>query len=169
MERTDINEKNQFYIVSLDNGIHKEEPITIDIINSFKDGSQLVQLNKNVIGVYKTNGSNPDLMYIDDFDIIKSDIAELLDIDHEETKRIITEEQNVGVFTLLNYSKNIETRISATTVLNHIIQYIKNGTLPEEEAKWVSEILQYPAVTKDNGIKDKSQINNIIKLLNVCF
>lgn len=164
MERIDINEKKQFYIVSLDNGIHKEEPVTIDVINSFKDDSQLVQLNKNVIGVYKTNSSNPDLMYIDDYDIIKSDIAELLDIDHEETKRIITEDSNAGVFTLLNYSKNIETRISATTVLNHIIQYIKNGTLPEEETKWVSEILQYPAVTKDNGIKDKEQISRIVKL-----
>ena len=164
MERKDINENKQFYIVSLDNGIHKEEPITIDVINSFKDGSQLVQLNKNVIGVYKSNSSNKSLMYLDDYDIIKSDIAELLDIDHEETKRIITDEGNVGVFTLLNYSKNIETRISATTVLNHIIQYIKNGNLPEEEAKWITEVLQYPVASKDNGISNKEQIKNIVEL-----
>ena len=36
----------------------------------------------------------------------------------EEAKRIVTEDKNVGVFTLLNYSKNIETRISATTSYN---------------------------------------------------
>ena len=164
MERNDIHTNEQFYIVSLDNGIRKEEPVTIDVINSFKDGSQLVQLNKNVLGVYKSNGLKPDLMYIDDYDIIKGDIAKLLDVDHEETKRIVTEENNVGVFTLLNYSKNIETRISATTVLNHIIQYTNQRLISEEEATWVTKVLQYPAVSKGNGITDKEQINDIINL-----
>lgn len=164
MDKNNINKNEQFYIVSLDNGIRKEEPITIDVINSFKDGSQLVQLNKSVLGVYKTNGLKPELMYIDDYDIIKGDIAELLDIDHEETKRIVTEEQNVGVFTLLNYSKNIETRISATTVLNHIIQHTNSGVIAEEECSWIKKVMQYPAVSKGNGIIDKEQINDIINL-----
>lgn len=164
MDKNVVNTNEQFYIVSLDNGIRKEEPITIDVINSFKDGSQLVQLNKNVLGVYKPNSSTPEAMHIDDFDIIKGEIAELLDIDHEETKRVVTEEKNVGVFTLLNYSKNIETRISATTVLNHIIQYTNQGLLPEEDASWVTKVVQYPAVSKGNGIIDKEKINNIINL-----
>ena len=93
----------QKYIVSLDNGIRREEPITMEVFNNFKDGSQLVQLNNNVFGVFKSNSLNPDTMYIDDYDIIKSDIAELFDVDHEESKRIVTEDQNIGVFTLLNY------------------------------------------------------------------
>lgn len=164
MERNDVNTNEQFYIVSLDNGIREEEPVTIDVINNFKDGSQLVQLNNNVLGVYKSNGLKPDLMYIDDYDIIKSDIAELLDIDHEEIKRIVSEDNNVGVFTLLNYSKNIETRISATTVLNHIIQYANQRVISEREALWVTKVLQYPSVSKGNGIKDKEQINDIINL-----
>ena len=121
MDKQNFNE--QLYIVSLDNGIRREEPITISVLNSFKDGSQLVQLNNSVLGVYKANSIN-EQAHLDDYEIIKTDIAELLDIDHEEAKRIVTEEKNIGVFTLLNYSKNIETRISATTVLNHIIEYI---------------------------------------------
>ena len=137
---TNINE--QLYIVSLDNGIQREEPVTIDIMNSFKDGSHLVQLNKTVFGVYKSNSLNPETMYIDDNDIIKADIAELLDIDHEETKRIVTEDKTIGNFTLLNYSKDIETRISATTVINHIVKFINEGIIIGEEAMWVSKVLQ---------------------------
>lgn len=154
----------QCYIVSLDNGIRREEPVTIDIINSFKDGSHLIQLNKTVFGVYKSNSLSPETMYIDDYDIIKSDIAELLDINHEETKRIVTEDKNVGVFTLLNYSKDIETRISATTVINHMIEYINKGIITGEDAEWITKVLRYPAVSKGNSISDHKQIEDIINL-----
>ena len=153
----------QLYILSLDNGIRREEPITINVLNSFKDGSQLVQLNDSVLGVYKSNSANA-LAHIDDYEIIKADIAELLDIDHEEAKRIVTEEKNVGVFTLLNYSKNIETRISATTVLNHIIEYINKGVIVGEDAQWLTKVLQYPSISKGNAIKDPEQIEDIINL-----
>ena len=44
MEKIDTS-KNQYYIVSLDNGIRSEEPVTIETFNDFSDGSQLVQLN----------------------------------------------------------------------------------------------------------------------------
>lgn len=154
----------QKYIVSLDNGIRREEPITMEVFNNFKDGSQLVQLNNNVFGVFKSNSLNPDTMYIDDYDIIKSDIAELFDVDHEESKRIVTEDQNIGVFTLLNYSKDIETRISATTVINHMLTYLNNGVIPEKDATWLTNVLEIPIYTKGNGIKSHDTIEDIIKL-----
>ena len=156
------NETNeQYYIVSLDNGIRREEPVTIDVINSFKDNSQLVQLNKSVFGVFKSNSLNPDTMYIDDYDIIKCDIAELLDVDHEEIKRIVTEDKNVGNFTILNYSKDIETRISATTVLKHIVEYSQKSILSEEENTWITKVIQY---NNESTIKDYNQIEDIINL-----
>lgn len=159
----DTNNKNQFYIVSMDKGIREEEPITISTFNSFQDGSELVQLNNNVFGVYKSNSLDSKTMYIDDFDIIKSDIAELLDVDHEESKRIVSEEQNIGVFTPLNYSKDIETRISATTVLKHVVEYVNKGLLEEEDSIWVSKVLQ-TTTTKENPLKDSSSIEEVIKL-----
>lgn len=164
MEKIETNTTEQCYIVSLDNGIRREEPVTMDIINSFKDGSQLVQLNKNVLGVYKSNSLKPETIHIDDYDIIKAEIAELLDVDHEEIKRLVNDEHNIGIFTLLNYSKNIETRISATTVLNHIINYINSGVITGEEAEWITKIMQYPVVSKGSGITDKEQIDNIINI-----
>ncbi|HIS18430.1 MAG TPA: hypothetical protein IAC02_07490 [Candidatus Coprovivens excrementavium] len=154
----------QKYIVSLDNGIRREEPITMEVFNNFKDGSQLVQLNNNVFGVFKSNSLTPNTMYIDDYDIIKSDIAELFDVDHEETKRIVTEDKNIGVFTLLNYSKDIETRISATTVINHMLTYLSKGIIPEKDATWLTKVLEIPIYTKGNGIKDHDTIEEIIKL-----
>lgn len=164
MEKIETNTTEQCYIVSLDNGIRREEPVTMDIINSFKDGSQLVQLNKNVLGVYKSNSLKPETIHIDDYDIIKAEIAELLDVDHEEIKRLVNDEHNIGIFTLLNYSKNIETRISATTVLNHIISYVNSGVITGEEAEWITKIMQYPVVSKGSGITDKEQIDNIINI-----
>ncbi len=164
MDENIKNINKQCYIVSLDNGIRREEPVTINVLNSFKDGSNLVQLNDSVIGVYKANSQEPELSHINDEDIIKSDIAELLDVDHEDVKRIVTEENNIGVFTLLNYSKNIETRISATTVLNHIVKYINEGVIAGEEAEYLSRTLQYPAGTPGNGIRDLNQIDDIINL-----
>lgn len=154
----------QKYIVSLDNGIRREEPITMEVFNNFKDGSQLVQLNNNVFGVFKSNSLTPNTMYIDDYDIIKSDIAELFDVDHEETKRIVTEDKNIGVFTLLNYSKDIETRISATTVINHMLTYLSKGVIPEKDATWLTKVLEIPIYTKGNGIKNHDTIEEIIKL-----
>lgn len=154
----------QKYIVSLDNGIRREEPITMEVFNNFKDGSQLVQLNNNVFGVFKSNSLTPNTMYIDDYDIIKSDIAELFDVDHEETKRIVTEDKNIGVFTLLNYSKDIETRISATTVINHMLTYLSKGIILEKDATWLTKVLEIPIYTKGNGIKDHDTIEEIIKL-----
>lgn len=154
----------QKYIVSLDNGIRREEPITMEVFNNFKDGSQLVQLNNNVFGVFKSNSLTPNTMYIDDYDIIKSDIAELFDVDHEETKRIVNEDKNIGVFTLLNYSKDIETRISATTVINHMLTYLNKGIIPEKDATWLTKVLEIPIYTKGNGIKDHDTIEEIIKL-----
>jgi hypothetical protein len=102
-------------------------------------------------------------MHIDDFDIIKSDIAELLDIDHEESKRIVSEDHNVGVFTPLNYSKDIETRISATTVLKHVVEYVNKNLLPEEDSLWVSKVIQYQT-TKENPLKDSSSVEEVVKL-----
>lgn len=151
------------YIVSLDNGIRTEEPVTMEVFNNFNDGSKLVQINKSVFGVYKENSKNPETSYIDDYDIIKSDIAELFDVDHEETKRIVNENDNIGVFTLLNYSKDIETRVSATTMLNNIVHYINNGQISEEDSLWISETLRLPDTTIGNSIKDKTQIERIIE------
>ena len=159
------NTKNneQFYIVSLDNGIREEEPVTMTVFNSFKDGSELVQLNNNVFGVYKNNNNSPETSYIDDYDIIKSDIAELLDVDHEESKRIVTDQKVAGTFTILNYSKDIETRISATTVLNHIVENVKDGTIAGEDAEWITKVLQYKG-TKGNPIKTEAQVDDIINI-----
>lgn len=164
MDKSAEQNKNQFYIVSLDNGIRQEEPVSIEVFNSFSDGSQLVQLNNSVFGVYKSNSTNPETMYIDDYDIIKADIAELFDVDHEETRRIVTDDINVGVFTSLNYSKDIETRISATTILNHVIGYINGGQINPKDVAWISETFSLPKTEKSNGIKDHNQIENIINL-----
>jgi hypothetical protein len=164
MDKSAEQNKNQFYIVSLDNGIRQEEPVSIEVFNSFSDGSQLVQLNNSVFGVYKSNSTNPETMYIDDYDIIKADIAELFDVDHEETRRIVTDDINVGVFTSLNYSKDIETRISATTILNHVIGYINGGQINPKDVAWISETFSLPKTEKGNGIKDHNQIENIINL-----
>ncbi len=160
----DNTQNKQFYIVSLDSGIREEEPVSIEVYNNFSDGSQLVQLNNTVFGVLKKNSMNESTMYIDDYEIIKADIAELLDIDHENTKRIVTEDQNIGVITLLNYSKDIETRISATNVINDIVEYINNGQMSQENSIWISNTLRIPAVAKGNAIKDPTQIESLINL-----
>ena len=93
MESIEKTSQNQCYIVSLDNGIRNEEPVTIKVFNNFNDGTQLVRINENVFGVYQSYSLNQDTVYIDDYNIIKADIAELLDIDHEETRRIVTEDK----------------------------------------------------------------------------
>ncbi|MBR4693806.1 MAG: hypothetical protein IKP07_03250 [Bacilli bacterium] len=159
MEKKTTNE--QLYIVSLDNGIREEEPVTIEVYNTFSDGSELVQLNNTVFGVLKKNSLNPETMYIDDFNIIKADIAELIDVDHEETKRIVDENQNIGVFTTLNYSKDIETRISATTAINHIISYVNNGVITGEEAETLSKVLKISTATP---ISNKEEVRQIVDL-----
>lgn len=164
MENVELKTQNQCYIVSLDNGIRREEPITIKVFNNFSDGTQLVQLNQNVFGVYKSYSLNPETMYIDDYDIIKTDIAELLDIDHEESRRIVNDEQNIGVFTSLNYRQNIETRISATTIMQNIVDNINNGTINGEEAVWASEVLRLPATSKGNALEDNIKIKDLIEL-----
>ena len=164
MEKSNEQSKKQFYIVSLDNGIRQEEPVSFEVFNSFSDGSQLVQLNKSIFGVFKSNSTTPATMYIDDYDIIKTDIAELFDIDHEETKRIVNDDINVGVFTTLNYSKDIETRISATTILNNVISYINSGKVSNKDIGWISETFSLPKTEKGKAIKDHGQIENIINL-----
>lgn len=164
MDDKNKNTTEQYYIVSLDNGIREEEPITIETFNSFSDGSKLVQLNKTVFGVFKTNSSNPEMTYIDDYDLIKADIAELFDIDHEETKRIVNEEENIGVFTALNYSKDIETRISATTVINHMVSAINKGLITGQEAIWLGNVLKISQDSKENPIKDSTIIEDLINL-----
>ena len=156
--------KEQCYIVSLDNGIRKEEPVTIEVFNSFKDGSKLVQLNNTVFGLLNLNSINPETMYIDDYAIIKADIAELLDVDHEETKRIVTEDRNIGTLTTLNYSKDIETRISGTAAINNIVNSINNKLISGEEALWVDKIFKYPSGSSGNSIKDPQEIEDIINL-----
>ena len=147
MESIEKTSQNQCYIVSLDNGIRNEEPVTIKVFNNFNDGTQLVRINENVFGVYQSYSLNQDTVYIDDYNIIKADIAELLDIDHEETRRIVTEDKNIGVFTSLNYSQNIETRFSASSIFQQIVEYINDGKIINEEAAWVSDVLHIPQVT----------------------
>ncbi len=154
----------QYYIVSLDNGIRMEEPISIEVFNSFKDGSKLVQLNNTVFGVLNMNSLKPETMYIDDYAIIKADIAELFDIDHEESRRIVTEDKTVGTFTTLNYSKDIETRISGTAAINAIVNAINDKVVDSEEALWVDKIFKYPTGSKESCIKDPEQIGDIIDL-----
>lgn len=160
MENRTSNE--QYYIVSLDNGIREEEPISVEVYNTFSDGSELVQLNDTVFGVLKINNTTPETAYINDYAIIRGDIAELLDVDHEEVKRIVNEVENIGIFTSLNYSKDIETRISATTVLNHMVTYIQKGMIAGEEAAWLSSMFRKPYDA--NPVKDPEEIKNIIDL-----
>ena len=159
----DKNE-TKYYIVSLDNGIHTEEPVTIKVFNNFQDGSQLVQLNDTIFGVFKSHGSKDNLSYLDDYEIIKSDIAELFDISHENNRRIVSEEANVGVFTELNYSQNIETRISITNILQSIITAINSGEISGEKAQFYNKVLNYPNTTKGNAIQDEETIKNVIEL-----
>ena len=159
METKTTNE--QYYIVSLDNGIREEEPISVAVYNTFSDGSELVQLNNTVFGVLKIR-NNPETSYIDDFAIIRADIAELLDVDHEEVKRIVSEVENIGTFTSLNYSKDIETRISATTVLNHMVGYIQKGMITGSEAAWLSNMLRKPYDA--TPVKNIDEIKSIIDL-----
>ncbi len=154
--------KEQYYIVSLDNGIREEEPINIEVYNTFSDGSELVQLNNTVFGVFKKNSLNQQTMYIDDFDIIKTDIAELVDVNHEETQRIVSENQNVGTFTTLNYSKDIETRISATAAINHMINFINEGLIIGDDAIRFSEIIKKASLKQVT--KDKKEIFEIVDL-----
>ncbi len=156
------NTKEQYYIVSLDNGIREEEPINIEVYNTFSDGSELVQLNNTVFGVFKKNSLNQQTMYIDDFDIIKTDIAELVDVNHEETQRIVSENQNVGTFTTLNYSKDIETRISATAAINHMINFINEGLIIGDDAIRFSEIIKKASLKQVT--KDKQEIFEIVDL-----
>lgn len=163
MERLEMNE-NQLFVVSLDNGIKEEEPINIKVYDTFNDGSQLVELNNAVFGVYKSNSLNPDTEYIDDYDIIKADLAELLDIDHEEVHRVVNSEKNVGVFTLLNYSKDMETRISATSIFNNIVRQINEGQINGADSLWFTNTLKISEVTKGNGIINEEQIKNIIEM-----
>ena len=68
-ENVKVQSKQQCYIVSLDNGIRSEEPVTIKVFNNFSDGTQLVELNNLVFGVYKSYSLNPKTIYIDDYDI----------------------------------------------------------------------------------------------------
>ena len=152
----------QYYIVSLDNGIREEEPISIEVYNTFSDGSELVQLNETVFGILKLNHRDPEAAYIDDYTIIRGDVAELLDVDHEEVKRIVNETENIGIFTSLNYSKDIETRISSTTVLNHMIAYIQKGIITGSDAAWLSQMLRKPFDA--SPVKDHEEIKNIINL-----
>jgi len=159
----DINEC-QLYIVSQDNGMHTEEPITMKVYNSFQDGSQLVQLNDTVFGVYKSHSTDPDRAYIDDLDIIKSDLAELLDISHENNRRIVSETQNLGVFTELNYSQNIESRISITTILQSVINSINSGKLDKTKASYYNRVLNLQNVSPNNPIEDEEAIKDIIEL-----
>ena len=165
----DMN-NNQMFIVSLDNGIHNEEPITMKTFNNFQDGSQLVQLNETVFGIYKNNSGDPNTSYIDDYDIIKSDIAELLDIRHENNRRIVTEDKNIGIFTELNYSQNLESRISITNILQSVINNINAGLLDEKKATGYNEVLQMTKATKDTPLDNNEDIKKVIDLgLNSIF
>ena len=163
-ENVKIQTKQQCYIVSLDNGIRAEEPVSIKVFNNFSDGTQLVELNNLVFGVYKSYSLNPKTIYLDDYDIIKSDIAELLDIDHEVTRRIVTDECNIGVFTELNYSQNIETRISGTNMLTSLVDAINKGIITGDEAFLVGETLRIPSSSKEDPIKNKSHIRDIVSI-----
>ena len=165
----DMIEK-QMFIVSLDNGIHNEEPITMKVFNSFQDGSKLVQLNGTVFGIYKNNSNNPTTSYLDDYEIIKSDIAELLDISHENSRRIVTEDRNIGIFTELNYSQNLESRVSITTVLQSVISSINSGLVEKDKASFYNSVLNTKNATKETPITTKEEAKIIIDLgLNAIF
>ena len=158
------NANSQMFIVSLDNGIHNEEPITMKVFNMFQDGSKLVQLNDTVFGTYKNNSENPQTSYLDDYEIIKSDIAELLDIEHEKSHRIVTEDRNAGIFTELNYSQNLESRISITTILQSVISSINAGILEASKAQYYNRVLNMPNTTKETPLKDKEAIKEVFDL-----
>ena len=163
-------DKNQMFIVSLDNGIHNEEPITMKVFNNFQDGSQLVQLNETVFGIYKNNSNNPSTSYLDDYEIIKSDIAELLDISHENNRRIVTEYKNVGIFTELNYSQNLESRISITSILQSVVNNINAGKLGKDKATYYNSILNIQSATRENPIATTKEAKDVIDLgLNAIF
>ena len=57
-----------------------------------------------------------------------------------------------------------ETRISATTILNHVIGYVNNGYVAPSDVEWISETFALPKTEKGNAIKDHKQIENIINL-----
>ena len=75
----------------------------------------------------------------------------------------IDEEKNVGVFTNLNYRKDIETRISATAMFNHIISLINKGNSTNEKLINISQLLRNPKSNKDQPLKNKETIKNIIE------
>ena len=163
MNNSILDTNVKYYILTLDNGIQKEQPVEITVFNVFNDDTKLIQLNGNIFGLLKMAGKNNSSQALDS-DIIKSDIAELLDINHENSFRIANSSEVIGIFTELNYRKDIETRISATTAISHLIENINNRIIYGKEYNWIIDTLNLQQDVTGNGITDKEKIKNIIEL-----
>ena len=164
-----LKKGNTHYLLSYDNGVKILEQAHLEDIKEINPFLKLTMINKKIQGHRKENGIN------NDYELIMSDLAFLLNIDYAKTYRIFDADMNpTGILnevfttptekflTMEDALKFVKEESSKFTLKSEVIEFhdqsIKRGIKDTNDKKVIKKNIEYvlkvfralPDITKEN-------------------
>lgn len=128
---------NNCYLLSYEQGVKVLEQANIKELKTLENGLTLVEVNKEKKGYKKENSVN------NDYELIMSDIAYLLNIDYSSTYRIFDEKMNPQGILNLSFTDKEERFLSLEEALRYIKEESPKFNLKQELLSYHDKHIKY--------------------------
>ena len=128
---------NNCYLLSYEQGVKVLEQANIKDLKTLDNGLTLVEVNKEKKGYKKENSVN------NDYELIMSDIAYLLNIDYSSTYRIFDEKMNPQGILNLSFTDKEERFLSLEEALRYIKEESPKFNLKQELLSYHDKHIKY--------------------------
>ena len=145
----------------MDSKYHLHNRMEVKVVSTTKDIDE--STNKEVIKTITKSGfiKSSEYQYMDDLDIINSEVAALLGINASKIFRLITNDNVQGTITLSVLEDDYEL-IGRDYLMKRAVKLAREGRL--EDSSWLDYILSLSKNDKNTLITDRNTISNIIRL-----
>ena len=145
----------------MDSKYHLHNRMEVKVVSTTKDIDE--STNKEVIKTITKSGfiKSSEYQYMDDLDIINSEVATLLGINASKIFRLITNDNVQGTINLSVLEDDYEL-IGLDYLMKRAVKLAREGKL--EDSSWLDYILSLSKNDKNTLITDRNTISNIIRL-----
>ena len=156
-----IKSGNNCYLLSYEQGVKVLEQAKISDLKTLENGLTLVEVNNEKKGYKKENSVN------NDYELIMSDIAYLLNIDYASTYRIFDEKMDPQGILNLSFTNKDERFLSLEEALRYIKEESPKFNLTQELLSYHDKHIKYglKQAKEDDYLKNIEYVFNLFNAL----
>ena len=154
MEQLSVFKKSpKFYINQITSG----HLYTNEVHLTFPEDKDRVLINNLVLGTIKCHSDK----HLDEYEVIMSEIADLLDLDNATVYKVTNEEGISGVIV-----KDVKSKSELLISMDYIFKklYEKYTHMPNPNNSWITAALSIPPSSLTNPLKDANYLTTLLEM-----